>query len=100
MILLHILSRATSPGINSEGPTVTTVTRISTPRGPFPVTVGAFQTPRAHGGPKLMTVTSYKDRDIRGPIPATVGSFETRREHEEPKAMTVTGMAALRRQKR
>ena len=87
------LSRAITPGIKR-----TTVTRIATPGGPFPVSVGAFQTPRPHEGPQVMTVTRILT--LGGPFPVTVWTFEMRRKHEEPKVTTVTSMAALRRQKR
>ena len=81
-----------------EGLTMTTVTRIATPGGLFPVTVGAFQTPRRHRGPLVMTVTGIVT--LGGSIPVTVRTFETRRQHEEQKVMTATRMAAFRHQKR
>ena len=62
------------------------------------MTVRAFQTPRPHGGLKVMTVTGIAT--LGGPIPVTVVISETRRKDEEPKGTTVTRMAALRRQKR
>ena len=55
---------------------------IATPGGPFPVTVGAFQTPRPHGGPKVMTVTRIVT--LGGPI------HVRDEKHEEPKVTTVT----------
>ena len=64
------------------------------------MTVGAFQTPRPHGGTKAMTVARIVIVTLGGPIPVTVGTFETRGKHKEPKVTTVTRMAALRRQKR
>ena len=48
------------------------------------MTVGPVQTPRPHGGPKVMTVTRIAT--LVGPIPVTVGTFETRRKHEELKS--------------
>ena len=81
-----------------EGLRATTVTRIVTLGGPFPVTVGTCQTPRPHEGPKVLTVARIATHGR--PIPLTVGTVETRREHEMPKVTTVTGTAALRRQKR
>ena len=62
------------------------------------MTVCAFQTPRPHARPKVMTVTRIVT--LEGPIHVTVGTFETRRKHEEPNVTTDTRMAALRRQKR
>ena len=41
----------------SQGPKVTTVTRIATWRGPIPVTVGAFEMRRGSEGRKMATVT-------------------------------------------
>ena len=62
------------------------------------MTVGAFETPRPHGGPKVMTVARIVT--LGGRIPLTVRTFETRRKHEDPKVTTVARMTVLRRQKR
>ena len=48
------------------------------------MTVGVFQTPRPHGGPKVMTVVRIVT--LGGPIPVTVGTFETRGKHEKAKS--------------
>ena len=56
------------------------------------MTVGAFQTPRPHAGPKMMTLARIVT--LGGPIPVTAGTIETRRKHE--KVTTVTRMAASR----